>query len=292
MRCAACSMLRPVRGELLLVVGAQGLDPVGDPALVAFRRAELHAALVGQRLLGGIEHLHQVAGDAALGHLVEARGDGLRADRGNRRTAARWRSGRAGPAAAGSSAPRRRPRAPPASRRCARWPCGSPSAASGPISAMRSPARTSSSAMASVSTSARSRLEIARQVAAEDHGRRDVRPEPEGVRRLPFALAHVEVVGAGGAAPVDDGGGVARLELAELPEGLAGPGPAPAVDAVGHGVGDVQRVEDQLGQAIGKRRAPRLRARRRCSDRPQRPPSSGSLALLPPRPTPVLLPGD
>ena len=80
------------------------------------------------------------------------------------------------------------------------------------------------------------------------------------MRRLPFALAHVEVIGAGGAAPVDDGGRIARLELAELPERLAGSGPAPAVDAVRHRIGDVQRFQDQIGQAVGKRRAPRLRA--------------------------------
>ena len=125
---------------------------------------------------------------------------------------------------------------------------------------MRSPARTSSSAMASVSTSARSRLAMGARWLRNSHGGRDVGPQPEGMRRLPFALAHIEMVGAGRAAPVDDGGRVARLELAELPEGLARAGAAAAVDAVGHRIGDVQRVEDQLGQPVGKARAPRLRA--------------------------------
>ena len=62
----------------------QRLDAIGDPALAAFRRAELHAALVGQRLLGRVEDLDQVAVDAALGQLVDALRRWRPADRGNR----------------------------------------------------------------------------------------------------------------------------------------------------------------------------------------------------------------
>ena len=91
------------------------------------------------------------------------------------------------------------------------------------------------------------------EVAAEGHGGRNVGPEPEGVRGLPFALADVERVGAGRTPPVDDGGRIAALELAELPERLARSGATPAVDAMHHRVGNAQRLEQQIRQTIGER---------------------------------------
>ena len=107
-----------------------------------------------------------------------------------------------------------------------------------------------------------------RQMAAEGHRRRDVRPQPEGMRRLPFALAHVEMVGAGRAPPVDDGGGVAGLELAELPEGLAacragaGRGCRARPRWRRAGLRAADRADGRRGPAL------RPRARRRSSCRP------------------------
>ena len=73
---------------------------------------------------------------------------------------------------------------------------------------------------------------------AERHRGRAVGPEPDRVRGLPFLLAHVEMVVAGGAAPVDAARRLARDEAAELPEVLARAGAAAAVQAVDDGGGD------------------------------------------------------
>ena len=90
-----------------------------------------------------------------------------------------------------------------------------------PRIATRSPPRTSSSAAASIRTMRALALRHARQVALEIHGRREVGPQPDRVRRLPFALAHVEMIRARRAAPVDETRRIARMILAELPERLA-----------------------------------------------------------------------
>src|SRR4029077_5432350 len=65
-------------GELALVGRPQGLHAVRDPTFARFRGAKLDAALVGQGLFRGIENLHDMAKNAALGHGVEALGDGGR----------------------------------------------------------------------------------------------------------------------------------------------------------------------------------------------------------------------
>ena len=67
----------PVVGELLAVGVAQGLHAVADPALGAFGSEKLHAALVGQCFLGGVQHLDQMALHVALRHLTEPLGDHL-----------------------------------------------------------------------------------------------------------------------------------------------------------------------------------------------------------------------
>ncbi len=101
-------------------------------------------------------------------------------------------------------------------------------------------------------------LRRAGEIAFEHHRRRLIRPQPSRVRRLPFALAHEQAVGGGRAAPVDQLPRVALLELAELPEGLAGSGAAAAVDAEHDGHGDAARFEHERGQAVGERERPRL----------------------------------
>ena len=90
----------------------------------------------------------------------------------------------------------------------------------------RSPPRTKMSASARPSTSARSIFGACARSDDVAHRGGAVDPEPDGVRRLPFALAHIEPVVAGGAAPVDALRGLAGDEGAELPEALAGRRPA------------------------------------------------------------------
>ena len=243
--------LGAMRGELLLVGRPQGLDAIGDPALAVFRPAELHAPLVGQRLFGRIEDLDQMAVDPAFRQLGDALGDGLR----RIEEIAEQQCGRE------AAEPGRRRQARLQGRSLVRASASAMRAlalrlASGgvtPIRAMRSPAAHQQLGEGQRQHHGAVALGGLRQMTAEQHRRRYVRPEPEGVRRLPFALAHVEMVGTRRAPPVDDGGRVARLvELAELPEGLAGARPTAAVDAVRHRIGDAQGLEQQIGQPVGK----------------------------------------
>ena len=88
------------------------------------------------------------------------------------------------------------------------------------------------------------------EMTAEVHRLREIGPQPHGMRRFPLALAHVEMVGARRAAPVDLAQRVARLELAELPERLAGAGAPASVQAVRHRLGDALRVDEDFRQAV------------------------------------------
>jgi hypothetical protein len=63
-------------------------------------------------------------------------------------------------------------------------------------------------------------LALGRQRRNEGHRRRTVGPEPDGVRGLPFALAHIKMVVARGAPPVDVLGRLAGGETPVLPEVL------------------------------------------------------------------------
>ena len=72
------------------------------------------------------------------------------------------------------------------------------------------------------------------------------------MRRFPLAFAHVEMVGARRAAPVDLAQRVARLKLAELPERLARPGAPAAVQAVRDRLRDALRVDEDFRQAVGE----------------------------------------
>ena len=85
----------------------------------------------------------------------------------------------------------------------------------------RSPPSTSTSASANATTSARSSLVSQHERRGEHHRGRAVRPDPHRVRGFPFLLAHIEMVVARRAAPVDARGRLARHEAAELPEILA-----------------------------------------------------------------------
>ena len=60
------------------------------------------------------------------------------------------------------------------------------------------------------------------------------------------------MIGARRAAPVDLAQRVARLELAELPERLAGAGAPAPVQAVRHRLRDALRVDEDFRQAVGK----------------------------------------
>ena len=47
--------------QLLAIAVAQRFGAIGDPAFAAFGFDELGAAVVGQRFLGGVEDLHEMA---------------------------------------------------------------------------------------------------------------------------------------------------------------------------------------------------------------------------------------
>ena len=87
------------------------------------------------------------------------------------------------------------------------------------------------------------------------HGGAGIAPEPDALGRGPFGLAQEEPVGFRGLAPVDAGGGLARLILTELPEGIAG-ADAPAamhalLDRGRHPQGGDQQRRQARCQALG-----------------------------------------
>ncbi len=98
-------------------------------------------------------------------------------------------------------------------------------------------------------------LAFAREPRRERHRRRAVGPEPDGVRGLPLPLAHIEIVVARGAPPVDAAGFLAGDEAAELPEVLAGAGALSAMQAVDDGGGDLARLQNKPRQRGGERAA-------------------------------------
>ncbi len=109
----------------------------------------------------------------------------------------------------------------------------------------RSPPSTSTSASANATTSARSSFGLPHERRREHHRGRTVRPDPHRMRGFPLALAHIKMIVARGAAPVDARGGFARHEAAVLPEVLAGAGAAAAVQAVDHRRGDAARFQNK-----------------------------------------------
>src|SRR5688572_9290633 len=72
------------------------------------------------------------------------------------------------------------------------------------------------------------------------------------MRRLPLALAHVEMIGARRTAPVDLAQRVTRLELAELPERLARAGAAATVQTVRHRLRDALSIDEDFRKSVGK----------------------------------------
>jgi hypothetical protein len=70
---------------------------------------------------------------------------------------------------------------------------------------------------------------------------------------LPLLLAHIKNAVAGGAPPIDAACRLAGQEAAVLPEVLARPGAAAAVQAVDDGGGDLARFEDQARQRFRER---------------------------------------
>src|SRR5436190_21065662 len=87
----------------------------------------------------------------------------------------------------------------------------------------------------------------------ERHRRRAVGPQPHRMRGLPFLLAHIEMLVARGAAPVDAARGLAREKAPVLPEILAGAGALAAVQPVNDGRGDAARLEDEARHGFSER---------------------------------------
>lgn len=77
--------------------------------------------------------------------------------------------------------------------------------------------------------------------------------------RLPFPLADIEPIVAGGTAPVDPDRRLARTERPELPERFARSRPPPAMDAM-QGGPDAPRFQHQPGQPAGEVERRRLDA--------------------------------
>src|SRR5512136_411608 len=69
------------------------------------------------------------------------------------------------------------------------------------------------------------------------------------MRCFPFALAHEEVVRARRAPPVDAGLRIVVVEMPKLPKGLARSGAPAPMGAMGHGVGDPLRLDQQRRHA-------------------------------------------
>ena len=240
-----------MRLQPLLISPAQALHAVGDPAVAAGGAQELGAPLVGQRLLGGIEDLHQMADGAVGGERLdvlarlrdrieeiaeqkragEARQMRLgRLGRGERRLVL-MREDRLGDVRGGLAA-RGRVREPEEGD------------ALGPAHEQ----------LCRRQHEHQRALALGRggEVAAEIHGGGQVRPQPNRVRRLPFALAHVKMVRARRAPPVDLARGVALAELAELPERLARARAAAAVDAVRDRLRDALGLDQDVRQPVGE----------------------------------------
>src|SRR5262249_18516265 len=88
---------------------------------------------------------------------------------------------------------------------------------------------------------------------------RAIGPEPDRVRGLPFLLAHIEVLVARGAAPVDAARRLPRQEAAVLPEIFARTRSFAAVQSMDEGGRDAACLEDEARQ--GPRKRARLTAR-------------------------------
>src|SRR5262249_19245224 len=84
---------------------------------------------------------------------------------------------------------------------------------------------------------------------------RAVRPDPDRVCGFPFLLPHIEVVVAGGTAPVDAARRLPGEEATVLPKILARTGALAPGQAVDHGRGTAARLEDQARTRL-RQRAP------------------------------------
>src|ERR1700743_832061 len=63
-------------------------------------------------------------------------------------------------------------------------------------------------------------LAVARSFGGKSHRWGAVGPEPDRMRRLPFALAHIEMIVARRSSPIDILRGLAGIETAVLPKAL------------------------------------------------------------------------
>ena len=99
------------------------------------------------------------------------------------------------------------------------------------------------------------KLGVTHQRRSKNHRRRAIRPDPDGVRGFPFEFAHVEMIVARGAPPIDPRRRLAGDKAAVLPEILAGSGAAAAVQSVNHRRRDAPRFQDQSRHGGGERAA-------------------------------------
>ncbi len=250
-----------MRLELILVLLAHALRAVGDPTVGASRAQELGAAFIGQRLLGRIEDLHEVPRRAVGGQRLDVltgRSNGIEeiAEQQRTRVARQMRLGRLGEAECGVGLVCEDRLGDARGGLAAGGRLRKPEKGDALSSAHQQLGRGQHEHDGALA------LRRVGEMAFEIHGGGQVRPQPDRVRRLPLALAHVEMVGARRAPPVDLPVGVARPELAKLPEGLAGAGAAAAVNAVRDRLRDALGLDEDVGQTVGET----LRLAFQCQD--------------------------
>ena len=107
-------------------------------------------------------------------------------------------------------------------------------------------------------------------VGGEIHVGAAVAPQPDGLRRFPFALAHEKMLRLGGLAPIDRGDRVLGLIAAELPEAFAAAGAPSAMHPQAHRSGEAVGFHQERRQGGAQRLGFMLKRRTQRSPRQRR----------------------
>ena len=99
------------------------------------------------------------------------------------------------------------------------------------------------------------KLGVADQRGGEMHRRRAIGPDPHRMCGLPFLFTHIEMIVTRRTTPIDARSGLAGNEAAVLPEILARPGAAAAVQTVDDRGRHAPRFQDQARHAGRERPA-------------------------------------
>jgi hypothetical protein len=245
----------------LAIIGGNRLGAAGDQFLAGFGVTEFGAAGIGKHFLGRIGDLDDVSADAAPGGGADTGLEGL--------IGVEKISDEDDVAHAADLAEFRQGVLHRCVRQCQRQPFGRVSRGNGFHHAGAADAL----ARAGEDLGQRQHEHQGAALLGDDcnvglveHGRRLVGPEPDGVGCFPLAIADIETVVAGGAAPVDTRQRFAFDIGPKLPEGFADAALAAAVPAGDDGVGHAPGFGEAIGQqrraltGAGKRIKPRSRS--------------------------------